>query len=247
MASSLAFGLAGARAMRRFGFPHLVLTRRHARRWEERHSDQRGCVGPHPGGRTLGGEKLEVARKMRFGPRPLELERGDLGAEAVDDAFHLPRPRARRLPCALREVAIMLPLAPGRSRRGSDVVPALCKGRTPRSLALFDVSPRLCSLELKATGLVKLRWKHVDRDAAGTSVAAYQCGCEDGSRGCRSSQGPFDSSVGISTLSPHFAGRPLLRSHPQNPAPTYDTNDASMIQALLAWRCLSLHQSLPAS
>lgn len=56
----------------------------------------------------------KVPRDVRVLPCPLELERGELRREAVDDHLHDPGPIVLCLPCALGDLAIVLPSAPVR-------------------------------------------------------------------------------------------------------------------------------------
>jgi hypothetical protein len=50
----------------------------------------------------------QVAREVRVLPRPLELEGGELGREAVHERAHRPGPAARGADRALRQLAVVL-------------------------------------------------------------------------------------------------------------------------------------------
>lgn len=72
-----------------------------------------------------GGGLAHRQRLRRVLPRPLELEGGDVGGEAVDAEDHLPWAAALGLPRAAPDLAVVLPDPPPRVHREPDVGGAL--------------------------------------------------------------------------------------------------------------------------
>lgn len=126
-----------------FRFAPPCLARCHAGGRKERHACPCRGVGRATIHGVLGRLELEVTGKMRFGPGPFELKRGNLGREAVDDALHLPRSRTRCLVSALCEVTIVLTFTTWWCWCRADVGDA---GRGQRAKKVAGVEGRDCVL-----------------------------------------------------------------------------------------------------